>query len=415
MELTQDQDNAAQAIQRWIDCGEEQEFRLAGYAGTGKTTLVQHILDSIDEDPFLACPTGKAAQVLEEKTGREVSTVHSLLYATVMTSAERKLDGLLEELEQAPTNNDLLDAIAALRRTIEKEGPAFTPKSSVDISPGDLLVVDEASMVDDQMHQDILRTGARVLFVGDEGQLPPVKAQGFFESNRPHVALDQIVRQALDSPIIRASMDIRQGAIPDFMGHGDGEAFVRCPKSKFDHELYLQADQIITGKNATRRSINQWMRKRLGHTPSPNPTERYHWMPAAGERLICLKNQRWHDPQFVNGVMCSALGDAKWDDDRMEYTISLVYEGEAVHDVSMYPYFLQIIYDSEAEPAPFNERRNLCELDYGYAITAHKAQGSEWDHVILADDELMINQEDIRRRWLYTAITRAKQRLVWVY
>src|SRR6201995_3470482 len=177
------QDAALKAVAEWLKAkpGRGQTplvFRLFGYAGTGKTTLARHIAENVDGKVLFAAFTGKAALVMRSKGCERASTIHSLIYKT------------RESGEEVPSF-DLWD-----------EAPA---------SKAALIVIDECSMVDAELGRDLMSFGVPVLVLGDPAQLPPVQGGGFFTEVEPDVMLTEVHRQAEDNPIIRLSMDIRDG------------------------------------------------------------------------------------------------------------------------------------------------------------------------------------------------------------
>ena len=175
------QDAALNAVASWLKDkpGSRAIFRLFGYAGTGKTTLARHIADNVDGKVLFAAFTGKAAQVMRNKGCHGASTIHSLIYRA------------RESGEDVPTF-ELWD-----------EAPASKAK---------LIIIDECSMVDAELGRDLMSFGVPVLVLGDPAQLPPIqRARGFFTEAEPDAMLTEVHRQAKDDPIIRLSMDIREG------------------------------------------------------------------------------------------------------------------------------------------------------------------------------------------------------------
>ena len=246
------QDTALGAVAAWLKAkpgrnGTPQVFRLFGYAGTGKTTLATHIAEDIDGEVEFAAFTGKAASVMRGKGCHGASTIHSLIYRA------------RESGEEIPSF-DLWD-----------EAPA---------SKADLIVIDECSMVDAELGRDLLSFGVPVLVLGDPAQLPPIQGGGFFTEHEPDVMLTEVHRQAQDDPIVRLSMEIRAGEHLEPGRYGETEV-VR--QDDLDPQRVLDADQVLVGRNATRRAYNSRMRERRGFTET---------MPDAGDKLVCLRNNR---------------------------------------------------------------------------------------------------------------------------
>ena len=172
------QDAALKAVADWLRRGETPLFRLFGYAGTGKTTLARNIAEGVDGDVAFGAYTGKAALVLRSKGCADASTIHSMIYRS---------------------------------RESDENGPQFVLNRQSPASKADLIVIDECSMVDEELGRDLLSFGQPVLVLGDPAQLPPVKGGGFFTEGEPDVMLTEVHRQAKDNPIIHLSMMVREG------------------------------------------------------------------------------------------------------------------------------------------------------------------------------------------------------------
>jgi exodeoxyribonuclease-5 len=419
MKLTIDQEKALDAIGRWLKDEDQWLFYLGGYAGTGKTTLMHYFINSLPEPPVCLAPTGKAASVLQKRLEKAaVTTIHSALYNPVIPDIS-KLESLLNQLDNSRSvmkdrmlsgegdintkpHTDLLKAIAAEKERLANIKLKFQNKPCIEIQEGDLVIVDESSMVTDRMLDDLSKLNAKILFVGDPGQLPPVGDKGYFTYTRPDAMLSQVMRQALDNPILALSMKIRNGEKID--KKLQNETVERLPKAEYDVQRLTEFDQVLTGTNAMRRKVNRIIRKTRGHEGV---------MPQNGERLICLKNQYKFGMWLINGIQCVTTDEATTNDN-LDWVVSVLYEGELLDRLPYYAYPFRANYDFKAEQDPWPMRKHLAELDYGYAITVHKSQGSEWDNVCVVDDEMFIQDKEFRKRWLYTAVTRAKQKLVWL-
>lgn len=395
--LTHEQKQAVKAINAWLK-SPSWEFRLGGYAGTGKTFLLQHIIRNYSNPLCVCAPTGKAASVLQSKLeNKTVTTIHKAMYKPVMPSSS-KAEELKSKLNDDPSNKELRQQ---LKEAIEEQAQiAFALNEAAKITPQHLVIIDEASMVTRRIYDDLQSKGCKVLFVGDPGQLPPVKDAGWFNDEKLDYQLMTIQRQALDSPIIRLSMEVREGnmSVKDYTSEPCQVVDTAPPI-----EEWSEWDQIITGRNSTRQRINRQMRELRGYESE---------LPVEGDKLICLKNQMVSNKVFlINGVICSAAGDTTYEDE--QYRLDVDYEGETIN-ARLYSYPLLSHYQTGVEEIPYMERKDLREFDYGYAITVHKSQGSEWDRVVLYDDKMQYKNKEFRRRWLYTAITRAKNQLLWI-
>ena len=403
MKLTTDQAKAYDDIFKWIkNPGDRWCYRLAGYAGTGKTTLLKDLVNGLDKAAYCCAPTGKAASVLEKKLDDAiVTTVHKALYSPISPSAE-KLEELLQALKENPGDEKLKEKVKKEKENIKGEKLSFTSKLSPGELKGKFFIVDEASMVNKFMAEDFQKSGANVLFVGDPGQLPPVKDGGWFGEVPANFTLRKVMRQALDNPIIRLSMDIRENGAVDPREYLYPETVI-INKSDMIPEEWLKFDQVLTGSNNLRRRINRYFRKNLG--------KESNW-PMEGEKLICLKNS-FGSYGFINGVEATALQDAKFDDIG-DLRCSILFEDQVNEAVPFYNVPFQQHYTNDVEELPWAMRRDLSEFDWAYAITVHKSQGSEWPKVLLADDGFWLDKPRMRKQWLYTAVTRAKEQLTWV-
>lgn len=381
------------AVGRWIaDPTALPIFRLFGYAGTGKTTLARHLATSC-RAPIFAAFTGKAASVLREKGCTGATTIHSLMY-NVSTRDRSVLTGLrvkLMEMDErhpdyAETKFDFEQEQDKVRR------PWFHVNPESVLTAADLIIIDEVSMVDARVGKDLLSFGKKILVLGDPAQLPPIAGGGYFTNATPDVLLTEIHRQALDNPILRWATLVREGGL---VPYGDEGTARKLRRDRVDDPwLAGKAGQILCGKNETRRALNQRIRKQLGRT---NP------FPVFRDTLVMLQND--HRLGILNGT----LG-------RCQSTEPLVQpDGNVCLNIA---YDRKILFDLVVDPCAFlgkecthERQRDVLQMDYGYALTVHKAQGSQWDDVTLYDDGFAKRDPEQRRRWLYTAITRAAKRL----
>lgn len=403
------QAKALSDVAEWLrDPSAPQVYRLFGYAGTGKTTLAQHLAADVRGNVFFAAFTGKAASVLRQKGCPGASTLHSLIYDVGDRSRERlwELQGQLAETKDPETRAQLEFDIKAERRKLAR--PFFIRNEESPVRDAALVVLDECSMVDKYLGDDLLSFGKKVLVLGDPAQLPPIKGGGYFTNQPPNLLLTEIHRQALDSPILRFATAAREGR-PIAPGcFGDSEDFARkiSKKDMTMTELALSGSQLLTGKNETRRALNRASRAALGFYDGPYPKQ--------GERLVVLKNDR--GVGVLNGVVCTAESDAMRNDEDFEdetLTIHLRYEGQHLPFVDVDRLFFDAYDHPEIlEQEEMNmHRRPGIPMDFGYALTVHKSQGSQWDDVTLCDDGFAKREPRNRQRWLYTAITRAARRL----
>jgi exodeoxyribonuclease-5 len=398
MEWSPIQEKALREADRWLrDPSAPPVFRMFGYAGTGKTTLAKHLAADVKGQVLYGAFTGKAASVMRRAGCPDARTIHSLIYAPAGEQSEDHLNRLKEELKQALLVKDpprgLLQRIAALRRTIEEEQrsvgrPMFTLREMSELTGASLLIVDECSMVDQRMGEDLLSFGVKLLVLGDPAQLPPVNGQGYFTNARPDVLLTEIHRQARDNPIIEMATRVREGRDLPLGSYGSSKVV-----SKVDAREAVTYSQMLVGRNAKRRSINERMRQLAGRTSQ---------LPQAGERIVCLRNNK--DAGLLNGTVWEVMQDATGEvDGPVALTIRPEEGGGAI---TVPAEGIAFVDEDKVDRFP-----NANVFTWGYALTVHKAQGSQWPSVLLFDDW---SRADSRRQWLYTGITRAQDKLTLV-
>ncbi len=324
--LSTEQSEAVQKVHQWLKdlkngITDEKIFRLFGYAGTGKTTIAKTIADGYDGTVKFAAYTGKASHVLRTKGCTDASTIHSLIYNPKMKSKEH-----LSYLKLELSNESDPLVIESLNKNIREEKEnlnriGFTLNLESALLSTDLLIVDEASMIGQDIGNDLMFFNCPILALGDPAQLPPVRDNPFFNPTDPDVMLTEIHRQALDSPILRWATRIRMGkGLP--CGERE-ECFVKPIKDINDFDIQT-ADIIIAGKNDTRHSLNDWVRKNRGYGERHRRFEGLSPF-VEGERLMCLKNNR--DFSINNGAVYSVLNIL---DTNKEYTLATLRSDDGV-------------------------------------------------------------------------------------
>ncbi|MCZ4270773.1 ATP-dependent DNA helicase [Maritalea porphyrae] len=360
MKWSPQQDDALKAVSAWlIDPTAPQIFRLFGYAGTGKSTLARHLAQSARSVCYAAF-TGKAALVMKKNGCHDASTIHSLIY-----NVGQKKSG---------------------ERTykLNKDSPAAT---------AELIVIDEVSMVGQDLAKDLLSFGTKILVLGDPFQLPPVNGEGFFINADPDVMLTEIHRQAAENPIVQLSIDIREGKRLQIGNYGASRIISR---SDLDREEMLQCDQILCGKNLTRIQYNDRIRKIDGKP---------HREPVTGDRLICLKNNK--TKHIFNGQIATV-------EHVSEETIAGIkcQSMRVLPEDHRYPVKVDTpnqFFAGDEENLDWRVRKKFDEYYFGYVITVHKAQGSQWDNVFVFDESGVFR--DSAQNHLYTAVTRAAEKI----
>ena len=391
MELTKLQEKGLNiAIQRYKD--KEKYTVISGYAGTGKSTLVKFIISALgqcgvnpEEDVCFCAYTGKATQVLAKKGNKNTLTLHKLLYDSFPRS-----DG------------------------------TFFRKPKIDIGYH-VIVVDEVSMAPKTLMDLLFSHGCYVICLGDPFQLPPVdKDQDNGLLAHPHIFLDEIMRQAAESEIIQLTMKIRGGdPIPEFKGN---EVQV-LPQESLNTGMLLWADQILCATNKTRISLNNQTRALLKRASSE---------PEDGDKVICLRNYWGQLSTQENDLINGTIGYLK-NTFSTFFKVPYYMGGDSIPILNA-----EFIIDDEesfsaldmdktmlitGEPYLDNKRkyrlsknprtRELVpyEFTYGYAITTHKAQGSEWERVLVLEEGFPYVKKE-HARWLYTAVSRSSEKCV---
>ncbi len=336
--FTPHQDSALKAVADWMKAkpgknGTPPVFRLFGYAGTGKTTLARHIADGVDGEVKFAAFTGKAALVMRNKGCDNASTIHSLIYRARESGVEQ---------------------------------PSFELWDDAPASKAKLIVIDECSMVDAELGRDLMSFECPLLVLGH--------------------------RQAQNDPIVRMSMDVREGRGLDIGRYGESEVVSR---SELDPDRVMSADQVLVGRNNTRRSYNMRVRQKQ-NIEDP--------LPVAGDKLVCLRNNR--KKGLFNGGLWRVKSRAASKSKIITMRLSPDEDfGHKVTKVSV----RGDCFGGAIETIPWEQRKPYDEFDYGYVLTVHKSQGSQWNDVVLFDESFAFQES--RARWLYTGITRAAKRL----
>jgi exodeoxyribonuclease V len=418
---------ALAAIQRWyFDETGPQVFHLFGYAGTGKTELAAHVAAELDlRHVCFAAYTGKAAHVLRSRRC-EASTIHSLIYQPLGQDTAA-LDALRAQLAELPgegldpeeffaRRDDLAAAIAAEER---KPKPLmFGLRADSELVDAQLLILDEVSMVNDEIANDLLGFGCKILVLGDPEQLPPVAGAGYFVNAEPDYLLTEPHRFALDSPIIRIATSIRQSPVGD-MTLGVSGSDGNCGRFRGVRNL-LAYQQVICGTNKLRWQLINHIRGLEG---------RYGPKPVPGDRIIILANSR--DAGVFNGQQFTVLG-AELDKDSKEKNqrYMLAVRDDSGEERELRAWADGFVNFNGEKDVAFSGRGLTVAATFAHAITTHKSQGSGWRNVLVVDEASVFSWMETKklagkvsgarlaeaahiaaRRWLYTAVTRASERV----
>jgi len=355
-EWSTQQQAALQGVDEWLRYSVRPTFYLAGYAGTGKTTLAREVADMVPGRVLFAAYTGKAAAVLRSKGCDGASTLHSLIYKR---------------------SEDVFGNVT------------WSPNPLSDLRGASLLILDECSMVGAQLARDVLAFGTPVLVLGDPAQLPPVDGAGYFTAREPDYLLTEVHRQAEDDPILRLATAVRQGRAVPARDEGGLRFLDARDIAAEELPILAGAAQIIAGTNRNRARVNAIYRDHYGHA-SPYPKH--------GETVVVLRNSP--DYGVANGEQLQCAGSA-CEIRRDDWRLSLLSpDGRHLPAVPV-----ELCADATAARRVGRKR---VPIDYGYCLTVHKAQGSEWEEVLVWDDGFGAWDPPLRQRWLYTAFTRAR-------
>jgi exodeoxyribonuclease V len=384
-QLSADQSRVIESLMDWLQKKPTLHITVGGYAGTGKTTLASVLRLLIHERTpqkkvAFGCYTGKASQVLKQKL-----TANNALYA-----------------------NDFCGTIHSLMYTAvtDDDGKILLWRRNSEL-PYDLIIIDEASMVTSDIWNDLLKYGLPIIAIGDHGQLPPIDS-AFNLMETPELRLEKIHRQAEGNPIIEIATLAREtGKIP-FRSFSTDVLKVDRQTEDVSELLqqwvvpYSKDTLVLCARNKTRIQLNKHIRSLIGYEEE---------MPQIGETVICLKNNyESAGGPIYNGMLGKVKRiEAKyihWYDIDIEFhDEDRLFSGE----VSQHQFFQEKTIDSVKG---LHYTRIGDRFDFGYALTVHKAQGSQAKSVVVFEEYAPYMTDEEWRRWLYTAVTRASDRLL---
>jgi exodeoxyribonuclease V len=416
--LTPEQQAVHDEILRWFeDPGAPQVLRLFGPAGTGKTTLVGHVRQSLAEaDILFGAYSGKAAHVLRTKGCEGAATLHSLCQVRTGNPAKAERDMLLDELahddlirsrladptyertpvDPLPLSGDQRGRMQA--RIAELERPArrmvFARSEESPIADADLLICDEVSMVSEKLGKDLLSYDTKILVVGDPHQLPPIEGGGFFTAPAARfetLHLSQVLRQEMDSDVIRYATWVREVRPGDVLAR----AFYLEAAAPMRIED-VEGAQVLVAFNDTRWRLIEAIRADQGREPG---------MPEEGDQVICLTNNR--DLGVFNGQTFTVENALLGRDGLFE--LDLVDDLGEQWSVQTFPEaFSSLAGEKALKARGVGWRDEIALMTFAQAMTVHKAQGSEWDSVALVvEPARQVRVGWNLQPWLYTGLTRA--------
>jgi len=403
MTLTDKQEKAIKLAKEWYMSELiTKPFVILGVAGAGKTTIVKYLIEEIGIDKNINVKyvtfTGKAASVLIKK-GNPATTIHKLIYDPVIDE-----DGNIED---------------------------FVLKSSLDENIK-LIIVDEFYMVEDKIMKDLLSFKTKIICLGDNHQLPPPMGNASNLCNKPDVVLNEPLRQSLDNPIIYLANQVLQHNTPKVGDYGNNVIVTR--KTELDLNRLRTADQIIVGKNKTVQQMNKFYRKYFKQIPDDQ------FLPQKGEKLICLKNN-WKLKAEENNIITNLVNGLSL---TLENNLDMInstrhayadlkpdfFDGSIFRNTIIDMLYFQYGFTKEDE---LYNKTNIKKFDYGsvlgkrkirfgdtpinkltfgYAITCHKSQGSEFKDVYFIFEPFGNFRQEIYWQMLYTGLTRASESIV---
>lgn len=439
MQLSPRQDAALKRADQWLrdwyasNGTGQQTFYLAGFAGSGKSTIAKQLAELCDGTVLFCAYTGKAAHVLEQKGCTGATTIHRLIYhqageapdgkqialwkeelaglrqnagytlpdggvnfAKVSESMRRKRDGeppTLTEQRMA----ELSSRIERAEADAGRKGPRFRLNEESDVKRAELVIVDECSMVDTRIGRDLESFKKPILVLGDPAQLPPVGGGGYFTGREPDVLLDEVHRQARESGILRLATDIRNGRRIEYGEYGNDCEVLPFGNPRLE-DLAMRADQVLVGRNRTRHASNAKLRRLRGLEGN---------IPCAGDRVICHRNN--HELGLLNGSLWTV--EKATDLDGQTALLELL-SAEDEREIRVSSKAWLHGFQGREDELHFSVKRDCDEFGYGYAITVHKSQGSQWPNVVVFDESSSFGADAWRH--LYTAVTRAATQLTLV-
>jgi exodeoxyribonuclease-5 len=404
-----------------------QRVVVTGPAGTGKTTLIREVIDGVDGSVCVVAYTGQAARMLQ-KRGIPATTIHRLVYVPAAQRAEE-----IAEVKASIAAIKGADPVSQGRRARLEDRlasllePGFVLNENSELRGKRLCIIDEVSMVPEMLGEDLQSFGVPVLAVGDPYQLGPVEGEPCFDLTDPDVALTTIFRQEEGSGIIDLATTIRtQRRADEYAASSGPDIYARQRKKMNNDDIkkwMTRVDQIICSTNDVRRSVN---RRMLGYRGVDITKHRYP-QGTDGEKLICLRNN--YDLDIFNGQPLRLRDVDHGDKDSKFFTAEVladdgadgfVSRGRATIYKGWFDFTASFTRNEEAKkrasidlsnsPPTLQRGGPVVECDWGYCITTHKAQGSEWDKVLFIS-ERWPNDRTERARMHYTAITRARQKI----
>lgn len=409
MKLNKGQEQGVKAAKEWWNdriSRHSKIFTISGYAGTGKSTLVSHLIEGLELDPIndvkYVAFSGAAAVALSQKN-TNATTIHKLIYDPFMDKKTHKV--------------------------------GFVLKDTIEGSPS-LIVIDEIGMVNTKILEDLKSFKIPIIALGDDAQQRNFSGDSNTLLDHADVRLTEPMRQSLDNPILALAYKILDNK-PITLRDTSSSNLIVLPKSQLPDECYLNADQIIAGRNVTCDQITSHIRQGILHLESPFPYE--------NEKVMCLKNN-WdkfinfgnYDQYLVNGLAGYASNFQKYNEKfqtfKFDFTPSFfdnditpdktntfrniladgIYFRDGIKkDDIFYDKDYKDQYDEVLYRRKVDFDTNYTHIDkftFGYAMTVFKAQGSEYKNLLYINDPW--GRYNQKKAQMYTAVTRASENLI---
>lgn len=386
--LTDEQQSLVKDCYNWFFNENNLIFEYTGGPGTGKSFVLNFIIEYLGINREQIAPmayTGAAAVNMRTKGLLNAGTIHSWIYHT---SVSQKYD---------ESGNIIIDDYF----NRPKETLTFVPK--IQLKNIKLIIIDEAYMVPYEMKKDIEMFGIKILACGDRNQLPPINSKPAYLTSTNVRVLTKTMRQLENSYINKLAYSSLAG-YPISNGYY-GDVLV-INENELTDQMIISSDIVLCSKNSTREYYNNKIRKLYGFDSK---------IPQYGERIICRSNNKLEvvdDINLANGLIGTTMNypDVSGFDGK---TFRLLFKPNLLNNAfdikASYKYFT----------APYQQREILKndrylegeKFEFGYSITTHLSQGSEFNNVIVIDEYI---PGDLKNRLSYVAITRAKQRLIYV-
>lgn len=422
--------------------GEGPVLSIGGLAGTGKTSLLPLIEEATGKTGTYGTPTGRAAIVLRQKFGKDqakrAGTLHSLMYRpqgwiSCIASGEPAKEltcqcgkGFLNDLCRC----DRYRCKPCAQSRIDHRGIQGCPvKDNVEFSLRkyaggfrDFIALDESSMITEKQVGEIRSFGLPVIMIGDYGQLPPVKSGMNPWIASPIIVLDENFRQTEVSGIVPAALEARRTGIPRWGWYGTG-TYVTSAVARPDAMDAMMPDRLLPGSQSR---VICWRREDRCNANLRIHSELFGSAPlAVGSRVMALTNSSrmvlkpdgrngWRDAGwsvYVANGTCGTIESIKSMGRKIADTVVRIdagnlHESDASPAVHALISLEQLASSRDLRPDEYSGSK----WDYGYASTTYKAQGSEFDNVIVFG--VGFSPYESSKQHLYTAMTRAKNKLL---